>query len=36
MQSLKSKIILGLMVNRHLFRGELRKQPFDPSPEGVR
>jgi acetyl esterase/lipase len=36
MQSLKSKIILGLMVNRHLFRGKLRKQPFDPSPEGVR
>lgn len=36
MQSLKSKIILGLMVNRHLLRGKLRKQPFDPSPEGVR
>lgn len=36
MQSLKSKIILGLMVNRHLFRGKLRKQPFDPSPEGIR
>lgn len=36
MQSLKSKIILGMMVNRHLFRGKLRKQPFDPSPEGVR
>lgn len=36
MQSLKSKIILGLMVNRHLFRGKLRKQPFDPSTEGIR
>jgi len=36
MQSLKSKIILGLMVNRHLLRGKLRKQSFDPSPEGVR
>lgn len=36
MQSLKSKIILGLMVNRHLLRGKLRKQLFDPSPEGVR
>jgi len=36
MQSFKSKIILGLMVNRHLFRGKLRKQPFDPSPEGIR
>ncbi len=36
MQSLKSKIILGMMVNRHLFRGKLRKQPFDPSPDGVR
>ncbi len=36
MQGLKSKIILGLMVNRHLFRGKLRKQLFDPSPEGVR
>lgn len=36
MQSLKSKIILRLMVNRHIFRGKLRKQPFDASPEGVR
>jgi acetyl esterase/lipase len=36
MQSLKSKIILGLMVNRHLFLGKLRKPPFDPSPEGIR
>ena len=36
MQSLKSKIILWLMVNRHLLQGKLRKQPFDPSPEGVR
>lgn len=36
MQSLKSKIILGMMVNRHLFKGRLRKEPFDPSPEGVR
>ena len=35
MQSLKSKIILGLMINRHLLRGKLRKQPFDPSPEGI-
>ena len=24
------------MVNRHLLRGKLRKQPFDPSPEGIR
>ena len=36
MQSLKSKIILGLLVNRQIFRGKLRKQPFDPSPEGIR
>ncbi len=36
MQSLKSKIILGLMVNRHIFTGKLRKQPFDPSPEGIK
>lgn len=35
MQSLKSKIILNLLVNRHLLRGSLRKQPFDPSPEGI-
>lgn len=36
MQSLKSKIILGLMVNRHILTGKLRKQPFDPSPEGIK
>ena len=36
MQSLKSKLILGLMVNRHFLSGKLRKQPFDPSPEGIR
>ncbi len=36
MQSFKSKIILGLMVNRHLFQGKLRKQPFDPSNEGIK
>lgn len=36
MQSLKSKIILGLMVNRHILKGKLRKQPFDPSSKGIR
>ncbi|NWJ52661.1 MAG: alpha/beta hydrolase [Bacteroidetes bacterium] len=35
MQSLKSKIILGLIVHRHLFRFQLQNKPFDPSIEGI-
>lgn len=36
MQSLKSKIILGLMVHSHWFRFRLKPVPFDPSMEGIR
>ncbi len=35
MQSLKSKILLGLVHNRHLFRLKFKKPLFDPSPEGI-
>ena len=35
MQSLKSKIILGLLVHRNLFRFQLNNV-FDPSPEGIK
>ncbi len=35
MQSLKSKIILGLIVHRHLFSLQLRSKPFDPSMKGI-
>ena len=35
MQSLKSKIILGLLVHRHLFRFQLKGNFFDPSLEGI-
>ncbi len=36
MQSLKSKIFLGLLLHRHLFKFQLRQKPFDPSPEAIR
>lgn len=35
MQSLRSRILLGLVHNRHLFRFKLTKPPFDPSPQGI-
>lgn len=35
MQSLKSKVILGLLVHRNLFRFQLNNV-FDPSPEGIK
>lgn len=36
MQSFKSKIILGLLVNRHLLKFRLTKEPFDPTPKGIK
>jgi acetyl esterase/lipase len=36
MQSLKSKLILSLLLNSHLFKLQLKRKPFDPSPEGIR
>jgi acetyl esterase/lipase len=35
MQSLKSKLILSLLLNSHLFKLQLKRKPFDPSPEGI-
>ena len=35
MQSLKSKLILKLLLNSHLFKLQLKRKPFDPSPEGI-
>ncbi|MHC1777052.1 MAG: alpha/beta hydrolase [Lentimicrobium sp.] len=35
MQSLKSKIILGMLINSHYFRFRLKKPPFDSSMEGI-
>ncbi|NVO19620.1 MAG: alpha/beta hydrolase [Bacteroidetes bacterium] len=35
-QSLKSKLILGLLQNRQLFKLKLHKPPFDSSLEGIR
>jgi epsilon-lactone hydrolase len=35
MQSLKSKIILGLLKHRHLFKLQLRQKPFDNSIPGI-
>jgi acetyl esterase/lipase len=35
MQSMRSKILLSLVHNRHLFGLKLIKPPFDPSPEGI-
>jgi monoterpene epsilon-lactone hydrolase len=35
MQSLKSKLILTLPLNSHLFKLQLKRKPFDPSPEGI-
>ncbi|MBK6345845.1 MAG: alpha/beta hydrolase [Bacteroidales bacterium] len=35
MQSLKSKIILGLLIHSHYFRFRLKKPPFDSSIEGI-
>jgi len=35
MQSIKSKIILALLLNRHLFKFQLKKKPFDGTPEGI-
>jgi acetyl esterase/lipase len=36
MQSLKSKILLYLLLHNHLFKFQLKRKPFDPSPEGIR
>jgi acetyl esterase/lipase len=36
MQSLKSKIILGLILHRHLFKFQLKQKPFDPSIDAIR
>ena len=36
MQSLKSKIVLGLVLHRHLFRFKLKQEPFDPSDSGIK
>ena len=35
MQSLKSKLILTLLLNSHLFKLQLKRKPFDPSPDGI-
>ncbi|MFH1119266.1 MAG: alpha/beta hydrolase [Bacteroidota bacterium] len=35
MQSLKSKVILGLLIHSHYFRFRLKRPPFDPSIEGI-
>jgi monoterpene epsilon-lactone hydrolase len=35
MQSLKSKIILTLLLNSHLFKLRLKRKPFDASAEGI-
>jgi epsilon-lactone hydrolase len=36
MQSLKSKIVLNLLLHSHLFKLRLKRDPFDPSMEGIR
>jgi epsilon-lactone hydrolase len=36
MQSFKSKLILTLLLNSHLFKLQLKRKPFDPSAEGIR
>lgn len=35
MQSIRSKIFIGLLLNRHIFRLKFKRPPFDPSPEGI-
>jgi epsilon-lactone hydrolase len=35
MQSLKSKLILTMLLHSHLFKLQLKRKPFDPSPEGI-
>jgi epsilon-lactone hydrolase len=35
MQSLKSKLILTMLLHSHLFKLQLKRRPFDPSPEGI-
>jgi acetyl esterase/lipase len=35
MQSLKSKILLNLLLHGHLFKFQLKRKPFDPSMEGI-
>lgn len=35
MQSLKSKIILGLLIHNHYFKLRLKRTPFDPTIEGI-
>ena len=36
MQSIKSKIILGLLLHSHLFQFRIKRKPFDPSIEGIK
>lgn len=35
MQSLKSKLVLSLLLHSHLFKLQLKRKPFDPSQEGI-
>jgi epsilon-lactone hydrolase len=36
MQSLKSKILLNLLLHSHLFKFQLKRKPFDPSTDGIK
>lgn len=36
MQSLKSKIVIGLLRHRYLFQFRLKRKPFDPTADGIR
>jgi epsilon-lactone hydrolase len=36
MQSVKSRLILTLLLNSHLFKLRLKRKPFDPTAEGIR
>lgn len=36
MQSLKSKILLNLLLHSHLFKFLLKRKPFDPSTDGIK
>ena len=35
MQSLKSKLILSLLLNSHLLKLQLKRKPFDPPRRGI-
>jgi epsilon-lactone hydrolase len=36
MQSLKSKILLNLLLHSHLFKFQFKRKPFDPSANGIK